>query len=349
MSLTRSPLRGAGIFLVCVVWTATAIAREADGRLGLIHAPHNGAPVVITPGGAFEAVLEEEARLKLVDSERTVALAVEWSTAHDGRWLAECHTPSDIPPGAYALEADAGGDAIQNVRAVYVREDLPGAYVAAHIADPLIANEDGAAAERLARAVDAVNASPADLLLVSGKLTEDDSSEQFKTLFELLDAAETPTVVCPATGGTKAGYFHDDVFVFRFGRDAYLVYDEAPLLDAHHPDRLGARLYRYRREIKPARWSIGVTGHYFQPQSMRAQIALFIDDPLDMLLAAKRADPEENLEYAFPWGGVSALLTPPLETEALRFIEISQAELSPGPVEEIPSAGDEDVQEPDAG
>ncbi len=336
-SVWRRVLRGAGMGL-CLALAVCASARDADGRLSVIRAPHNAAPAVLLPGATFHAILEEEAALKLTDSERTVTLAVEWTPADDGRWLAECHAPDDTPPGVYTLEAETDEETDRNQRAVYIWEELPDVYLVAHVADPMIGAQDGDAAERFSDAIEDINASPAELLLVSGQLTADDQPEQFERVFELIDAAHAPTVVCPVPGVPAADYFHDRAFVFRFGRDAFLVFDETPLLDANHPDRFAARLYRYRREIKPARWSIGLTGHYSQRQNMRAQIALFIDDPLSMLIAAQRGDPEESLEYAFPWGGASVAMAPSLETGAVRFIEVAPNDLNPREPEELPLA-----------
>ncbi|MBN2311270.1 MAG: hypothetical protein JXR94_19990, partial [Candidatus Hydrogenedentes bacterium] len=56
--------RLAGIILISLA--AAAAARDPEGALALIRSPHNGAPAIVQPGGAFTVSLAEQAGIRLV-------------------------------------------------------------------------------------------------------------------------------------------------------------------------------------------------------------------------------------------------------------------------------------------
>ena len=80
---------------------------------------------------------------------------------------------------------------------------------------------------------------------------------------------------------------------------------------------LGAE-HRLRRQIRPARWSIGFTHRYDVNMNMRSQLTLFVDDPLDVLItgAATRAE-----QSTVPWGLTERIAT---VGTGLHLIEVSE-------------------------
>ncbi|MDQ1255611.1 MAG: Metallophos protein [Candidatus Hydrogenedentes bacterium] len=307
---------------VLVLLAASAAAREPDGTLGLIQTPNNGMPALVRAGETFDAVLRQQAALRLtgVDGE----LAVEWQTLPGGHARGKCLVPAGTPPGCYALEADAD----RNARAVYVYDAFPDTYAIAHLSDTHIGSGKG---ERTPEAIlgdvlAAVNASGAAFALVTGDLTHGGEPDQFRAFIEALDTCTLPTFVCPGNHDRTAlnyeRFFGPLVYSFRFGQDGYLSFDTK---DFNTADELGtqdADLEILRRAIKPCRWSIGFTHRYEMSMGMRSQLILFVDNPLDVLIFGHwhRANTED--EERVPWGTTHITVVPAAVNGSMRLIDV---------------------------
>lgn len=316
--------------LACLA--AAAAARNPDGTLGLIRTPNNGMPAMVTGGGSFDAVFEQEAPARLVSETGTsVDLEVEWTTMPGGRAQGRCTTPGDAQPGAYALEA--GDDRIP--RAVYVFDAFPESYRIAHVTDTHIGATapNGPATEAFGRIVAAVNEARPAFALITGDLTENGDMEQFREFVEALDRCQVPTFVC-AGNHDRQGLNYEAVFgpltyAFRFGEDGYLGFDTKDFLIADELGPQDADLQVLRRGIKAARWSIGFTHRYDADMGMRSQVVLFVDNPLDSLLFGHYHRANKDKETKVPWGRTSITMTPAGMDGAFRFIEISPGEILP--------------------
>jgi hypothetical protein len=321
--------------LVLVLTTTAAWAREPDSVLGLIQVPNDGRPVIARPGGAFEAVLSERAVLRITGRASSHELTVVWDPSADGRMKALCTVPADAPPGTYVVEAVAGDKVDQTVRSVYLRESFPDYYAIAHLTDIQIGSDRRArSAEAVfADLIQAVNASSAAFVLITGDLTEDGGPDAFRKLIAILDQCTKPTFVCPGERDTREGghetFFGPPTYMFWFGRDGYLSFDTGGAAVDAGLGRHVADLHVFRRAIRPARWSIGFTYEYNPAWDMRGQIVLFVDDPLDHLFVGHEYPGNGEKEVQVPWGTTVFTATPAGMDGAMRFIDVSPGAVRP--------------------
>ena len=324
---------------VCAVCLASgAMGRAGDGALDIILSPHNGRPALVRPGAAFEAVLTKQTPLKLAGEDGTLTMAVEWELRPDGRYVATCHLPDEIAPGVYALEAERD----RNERALHVKESFPEVYLVAHIADPAIGGgedleESLGLFEEIAAEIGEANA---DVALITGELTANDTAEEYAAFLAALEALSMPTFVCPAPSEESARYFGSPPFAFWYGEDAYLGFDGTATNLAPPWEPAESLHYRLRREIKPARWAIGFANRYSQDFPMHSQISLFVDDPLDLLITGpwemELVDEEgEEMEPALPWGRTPVAITPPASEGSYRLVQVSSSEARPRAPESV--------------
>ncbi|MFO7975539.1 MAG: metallophosphoesterase, partial [Candidatus Hydrogenedentota bacterium] len=300
--------------LPLMVVAAVANARNADGILDIIITPNNGVPAIIAPGEAFEATLTARASLRLVDTDGdTVALEPEWSDLPGGLHRATCTISSKLAVGMYALEAVTEGHTDTNVRSVYIASMLSD-YPIVHITDVHIgkADRDPAPKAMFERLIEHVNGIKAAFVLISGDVTENGTPEQFRTFIEILDTCVLPTFVCAGNhdrqGLNYEKTFGPLVYSFQYGPDGFLVFDTKDFITADNLGPQVSRLQRLRRAIKPSRWSIGMTHRYEPSMSMRSQLVLFIDDPLDCLIFGHWH--RESEQRGLPWGATPIVVTP---------------------------------------
>jgi predicted phosphodiesterase len=308
-----------------------AAAREPDGTLGLLRQPHNGLPALLTPGAPLDVMAETPCALRLVGPDGAVfEIDASWASLPGGPHRAVCGQPAGLAPGAYALEARApDGRTDRNPRAVHVFEDSPQYYVIAHITDTHVGSDrhPRAARDIFADLAAEVNGSETSFAVITGDLTQDGAPEQMRAFLEVLDTFTVPTFVLPGNHDRTAlhyeAFFGPLTYRFRFGHDGYLAFDTKDYLMA---DELGAQdsaLQRYRRELKPCRWTIGLTHRYAQMMGMRSQLTLFVDNPLDMLLFGHyhRADPPPFAQA--PWGKTSLVATPAAVDGWMRYLDVT--------------------------
>lgn len=299
-------------------------ARGADGTLNLIVTPNDGLPALVTPGGTFEATLTAEAVLRVIGSDGTARpVEAQWTELPGGRVRGLCTLPADLAPGAYAFGGTPGnGPADTNPRAVFVRESFPDDYLVAHVTDTHVGREG--ADEAFRAMVKRVNESQAAFALITGDLTDQGTPEQFQLFLEILRGCTVPTYVCPGNHDRLAlhyeRFFGPEAYMFRFGQDGYLVFDTKDAVTAPELGSQDGDLYRFRRAIKPCRWSIGASHRYEPDMGMRAQITLFVDDPLDLFLAGHT---HRAAETTVPWGATRLVITPAAVNGALRLIYVS--------------------------
>ncbi|HIJ66081.1 MAG TPA: hypothetical protein HPP77_09035 [Candidatus Hydrogenedentes bacterium] len=334
--------------MICV-WTvylalaATGAPAVPVDTRALIRTPNNGRPVIVAPGAAFSALLDEEARLRLVRGETAVALSVSWADAAGGGHQARCPIPDNAPPGDYAIEAATPDGLHRNIRSVFVREQFPNAYNFAHVTDVHIGGNDRPSPKETFRAViQAVNASDAEFVLVTGDLTEHAAVDEFNDFTEVLNICEKPTFVCGGerdrTGTLYEDLFGPEVYAFRFGEDGYLGFDAKAPAGMSALDTQDGDLERLRRKLKPCRWTIGFTHRYGdslrEPHlGMRTQLVLFVDNPLDLLVFGhwERENTEEVRRV--PWNTTRLVATPAARDRAYRIIDVTPKGVVPRPPE----------------
>lgn len=352
-------------------------ARQADGTLGLIITPNNGVPAIVAPGGQFDAMLAKRAELRLVpatlaggtpapqstaggtpapqSSQLTAGgpgLEIEWSELPGGRVRARCRVAGEAAPGTYALEAMADGASDINARAVFVVSSFPDYYVVAHFADTHVGSDRHArpAADIFRDLISAVNGSEAAFAVISGDLTESGAMDQFGAFMAVMDECRVPTFVCPGNHDREAlnyeKVFGPLVYGFLFGKDGYLVFDTKDFLTADDLDSQNAELEILRRAIKPSRWSIGVTHRYEPAQSMRSQLILYVDDPLDHLMFGHWHRFRESDPRLPQWQTTPMTMTPAAVDGFMRLYDVSDKEVRPREPERVAAVAPPESEPP---
>lgn len=302
-----------------------ALAASAAG--GAIHVPRVSQPAVVLPGGSFSVSLEGEASLSLEGPGGAHALSVSGVQPRGARRDGTVTLPGGVVPGRYDLVARAGAD--QEVRrgAVHVLEAMPESYTIA-----VVRGMDGpeGGAPELPEGLSATLAGAgAALAIVFNAGPEGPSLES------ALLSLPVPVFVC-AEGD-------EPVFALQFGPDGYLFLGGglAARRGATH-GRLGAA-HQWRRALRASRWSIGVCQAYGLDWDVRAQMALFVDDPLDFLLAD---DAPEGLGGTVPWGRTEFVFSPEMPRGIVALLNVGGAGITPH-VEPAPESSEGSAPVPD--
>lgn len=317
-----------------VTLCTAAIARNEDGTLGLIRLPNNGVPVIIRNPVVFEVLLQSEAALQLRGNAGNFQLESELMEQPDGQIKANCYATSTIPPGTYSLHAQATTTEDINVRSVFVVDEFPLEYVIAHITDTHIGTtrHKRSDMEVIVECIEVINTSNAALVLITGDLTENGAPEQFQKFIEVLDRCTLPTFVVPGNHDRQyhaySSFFESLTYSFVFGKDGYLAFDTKDFLIADEMRLQDGLMHRLRRRIRPSRWSIGFTHRYDPSMGMRAQLCLFVDDPLDYLFYG-HIHREPGEQDGIPWGKTQAIITPAAIDGFLRFVDVTPAGITP--------------------
>jgi len=332
----------AGFLLVSLAMCMTVLAEP------LILSPVSDVPTVTIAGGRFECELTEQAPLTLVGDKLAYSLAVEWHQPANGGVRATCTVPDAAVPGAYALQAGSGESIQRSARAVFVREEFPEEYRFAHL---IGVAADGNGGRVLQRGLAIAAETGGQFVFITGETGADGAKDGLQAQVKALEDYPLPTFLCSGQD--------DGAYVFRFGRDAYLVF-RCPQPDGI--EALGpypARLHMLRREVKAARWAIGVTDRYRHSPirmvpslglavDLRSQITLFVDDPLDHLVAGggDRLDQltlslqgDSGGDTAVPWGTAPVTVTPTMAGGAVRLFEVGRDGIKAGEVQPLSNGG----------
>lgn len=306
-----------------------ASARDAEGQLRDLLVPNEGAPALVRPGATFRVLSKAQGRLSLVNG-RVWPVEAAWKRSA-GRYEAVGTVAQTVPPGRYALLLETDAETDLNACSVWVYDSFPETYAVAHVTDPRLGVGSGAFSQIL----DEINAEQPALVLISGNLTQTGAPADFLQLLGELARCDRPTFLTPGDLDRRLyeTYFGPANYAVWFGQDAYLALD---LADPDTADGLGAgdgELHRLRRAIKAARWATGFTARYVPTAAVRAQLALFVDDPLDFVLTG--ADDAEQETVLIPWGATTGLATPPASAGHFRLIDVTPQRPFPGPIRRI--------------
>ncbi len=320
-----------------LILAAVANARSNDGTLALIQTPNNGIPAIVAPGKTFEAIVKEQADLRIVNGTQEYALTPSFTELPGGRVQAVCTVPPETPDGPYSLIAAGGSGVIdQNNRAVFVRAAYPEVYPIAHVSDTHIGRSD-AAANALREIFQAVNQSDALFVAITGDLTDNGAPEQFNAFLPLLDTCALPTFVCPGNHDRAEEhyetFFGPLTYQFQFGQDGYLAFDTKDFCIADEMGPQDSALERYRRLLKPCRWTVGLTHRYDPMMGVRSQLVLFVDNPLDVLLFGHWHRENKEDEKIVPWGNTRFYVVPSAMEGAYRILDVTVKGLLPRPVQ----------------
>lgn len=297
--------RIAAIAIILGAWVATAPALAESILL-----PRVGAPAAVVPGGILEVTARMEGNVSLEGAGSSIALDATWSPGTSGARLGRAIIPMGTAPGRYTLQVAGATATVQRMGAVHVFAAFPEDYAIAVVrgaqpddaggSEPVIPADLGAR----------LGAETVQLAILLGPFTRGGSEEEYAALEAVLLASEVPVYLCPGTTEARSPvyreHFGDEVRGVTFGRDGYLLLGAGlTAADPQSHARLG-EAHRLRRAMRASRWSVGVAGAYGLDWDLRAQIALFVDDPLNYLIVGSA--PAE-LGATVPWGKTQ--FTPP--------------------------------------
>lgn len=193
------------------------------------------------------------------------------------------------------------------------------------------ADEDGD--EDVDEDEDAPQELPYGLAVITGPLTQHGTAEEFAALREIIDASPVPVHVAPGPEdmrtGLYAAWFGRLPAVARFGPDGFLLFDTSDVLPVEDIGEQAGALQQMRRALVGVRWAFGAAHSYSLRMGMRAQMALFIDTPLDVLLVSETDVRDETGAPTMPWGQTLVVETPSFESGVVRIIEVYPYGIAP--------------------
>jgi len=173
---------------------------------------------------------------------------------------------------------------------------------------------------------DAPRELPFGLAVITGPLTQHGAAEEFAALRRVIDDSPVPVHVAPGPEDMRTGLyaasFGRSPKVARFGADGYLLFDTSDVLPVEDISEQAGALQQMRRSIAGVRWAFGAAHAYSLRMGMRAQMALFIDTPLDVLLVSETDVRDETGAPAMPWGQTLVVETPAFARGVVRIIEV---------------------------
>ncbi len=337
-------------FFLCGMYATTSLfsayARLDDGILGIIKLPNEGCPIILAPGQTFKVIAEQKGELFLIDSENQIlSLTAQWKSPTPNLWEATVTVVGEgIKEGPYSLQIITETHTKDmNPRSVWVQNSFKEFYTFAHISDIHIRNNDpdDEQTTTFQSTIEKLNQSDAQFVLITGDLTHDATMEQWGMFLKILNQCKKPTFVCAGNHDrNKDNYekmFYTSTYAFRYGKDGYIVYDTREYQIADSWGEQDTLLYRYCKELKSSRWVLGITHRYDFTMGIRAQIILFVDDPIDFILYGHTHRENTKEESMLPWGKTHVFVVPAEKDGYYRIFDIGEGGLLPRPIQNIKS------------
>lgn len=292
--------------------------------------PCVGRPAIAEPGGAFALSEGVSGSLGLVTAGEEYPLTVEGpSTAFPGA-AAVARVPEAVPAGRYELVLHGAEGGTRRPGAVHILSPSPEGYSVALVrADGTADGTEGLFTQSLR--TNLVASSP-DLIFVVGQLTTDGTEAAYRALSQQFEAVLAPVFFCPdreeLDRGAYINVFGNPVYGFSYGHDGYLMLGAGPAQsDSSATGQLGL-IHRWRRVLRASRWSTGVAGSFGLDWIMRSQLVLFVDDPLDYLLAG---DVPSGSGERLPWGRTRFAIAPSIPPAPIQWIEVDESAMTHRP------------------
>lgn len=302
--------------------------------------PRLGQPAIAVPGALLELSATDEGTLSLEGAGQSTPLEVRWTQSGGGNFRGRAVLPESLQPGVYALQLVAEKGTASNPAAVHLMAAIPDDYAVAILrgaespagAAPVPALPADLAAQLKAAAVQCA--------IILGPLTRG-TEEEYRTLEALLLASEVPVFICPNRSDLRspafAAYADAPIRGATFGKDGYLFLGAGLFADDPRTDARTGEAYLARRALRASRWSVGVAGEYGLDWELRAQEALFVDDPLNLLVAGFSSPPLPELGVAIPWGKTALLPGADVPRGTLSVFEVTASGIKPRPQAAAPA------------
>lgn len=314
---------------VKAVLVGLILSLAGTGAAQTIQWPRLGQPAITMPGAVLELSATHEGALSLEQAGQSTSLEVHWTKAGGGSFRGRAVLPASLQPGVYALQLAAEKGAANNPAAVHVMNAIPEDYAFAILRG---AESPAGVAPVPAIPVDLaaqLKAASVQFAIILGPLTRG-SEEEYRALEQLLLASEVPVYLCPARSDLRSPAFADSPLRgVAFGKDGYLFLGAGLFADDPQTAARTGAAYLARRALRASRWSVGVAGEYGLDWDLRAQEVLFVDDPLNLLVAGFSSPPLPELGVAVPWGKTALLPTADVPRGALSVFEVTASGIKP--------------------
>lgn len=319
-------------------------ARLEDGSLGILKLPNEGCPVMVAPGQTFKLTSEQKGDIFLIDKEKKIIpLNSQWKQTNPDIYEAlSILSDKEIKEGPYTIQIitpDNKKD--MNPRSVWVQNEFKEYYIFAHISDIHIRNGDPQDENAITfrNVIEKLNQSDAHFILLTGDLTHNAEPEQWKIFLEIMNQSQKPTFVCAGNHDRdKNNYedmFYTSTYAFRYGKDGFIVYDTREYRTADSWGEQDTLLYRYRRELKPCRWTFAITHRYEFTMGIRSQMILFVDDPVDFILYGHIHRENTKEEAILPWEKTYVFVVPAEKDGYYRIFDVGEGGIFPRPIQNI--------------
>ncbi len=298
-----------------------AASMPVVGASATYRGPEPGRPAVVVPGGVMGVGERDGETVTLVRGTERHSLSVVAPTGVVPVGTGYVHIPKAFPVGRYELVGPREDNVPSPTGVVHVLPEFPEAYAVAVVRGDRSENTTGTVFSDAL--VAAVADSPAALVFLVGALTGDGTAASYTALDAQWSALSVPVFYCPDADETTrrraAGLALPGDHAIAFGRDGYLLLGAGlPHSDVGVDGRMGA-IQRWRRALRASRWSVGVAGRFGLDWSIRAQLVLFVDDPLDYLVTAETL---AGVGETLPWGRTRYAIPPTAPSVPLQLIAV---------------------------
>ncbi len=271
------------------------------GAAAAVGGPAPGRPAVVVPGGLFGVGEGAGETVTLIRGLERYPLPVVAPKGALPIGAGHVRIPEELPAGRYEFVAGPADESTLPSGRVHVLPEFPEAYSVAVVRR----DSDGqpGAAVFSESLVSEVRATDAALVFLVGTLTTDGQEASYVALEAQWSEMAVPVFYCPdgeeVARCRAAGNPIVSEHAFSFGKDGYMLFGAGlSQTDVGVDGRMGA-IHRWRRALRASRWSVGVTGRFGLDWSIRSQLVLFVDDPLDYLVSGEMVP---GVGETLPWG-----------------------------------------------
>lgn len=248
----------------------------------------------------------------------TLSHGVPAYNSSTGEWAVNVTIPNNAVRDLYDLRV-TGFDGISNEtaeewNAVQVRPSYPASFKVFHISDTHLFGTTTSSSEKLLYSLYQAAMANADLVIITGDLTDDGVMSSFDFLSQILRQSRVPTYVCPGNhdrDATSDGYsfylstFGPDYYAAHVTPDLFLV-----LVNTHRTERVNTTQMEWIRRDMAASTAQTKILAFHHP-------LYYVEDPPTYFLAEYEAKELLNITQTY---GVDVVLTGHLHNDRVDYV-----------------------------
>jgi len=189
---------------------------------------------------------------------------------------------------------------------------------------------------------------PIELVVLIGSFSNQQDDASLQTFEDLINSFPFRIFLIPTDDGLvkpNETIFSEIPDIHIHTHDGFMFLGSLHSYGGEEMDSKSGRIHRDRRLLKASRWVVGFAGNVSVAMSMRLQLTLFVDDPLDYLIVDKVTgiDVPEDVFSELPWGATLIGIAPTLDREDMIVLEVNAQGIFPLPLETLKSKISETV------